>query len=200
MHLGAGVGVVAPMPDARGGEGPLAAERRMALPAGFGVDAQVRRGFGDGWEAGLRAAPGTFGADGRLLLWGERKWLLTAGAGIAATLPAAMLVDDVRRYDLDSGSRVEGAAELLFGRNWSDVLRLWIGPRVGAGRFTLSGTDAETGAAHEASGATGFAGGTLGIGAGYRTLHAFAELAAAWGIGAEQGFVIAPAFGLWARF
>ncbi len=204
MHVGAGVGVVAPMPDAERADGAAGAESRIALPAGFGAEAQIRRGFGSGWEAGLRAGPGTFGLDGRLRLLGTRKWLLTAGMGFAATLLPAMLVDDVRRYDLDSGSRLEGQAEILFGRNWSDVLRLWIGPRLSAGRFSISGvepgTDLESNVAHDQSGTTGFAGGTLGIATGYRYIHAFAELAAAQTFGAEKAFVIAPAFGLWARF
>lgn len=206
MHVGMATGVIAPIPARREEPGASGAAQ-VASPAGFSYEIQVRRGFEDEWEAGLRLSPASAAVDGRWLLAGERDWVATLGGGLGATFLGALVADDVDRYEPDGGWRADAGTEILVGRNWSDVLRVWTGPRFSLGRFSADGT--ADGAASSASGWVGHAGLTFGVSAGYRWIHAAAELTPTWVFSSAEvegeelplgGLLLQPTFGLWFRF
>ena len=206
MHAGASLGIAAPI-GGRSGAGPARAARQIASPAAFSGEAQIRRGFEGAWEAGLRLSPAGLGADARWQIAGRNGWVTSIGAGAEAIAMPSLVTTDVPGLEPDGGWRGEAVVELLVGRNWSDVLRVWLGPRVAFGRFALDGTVEDE--AFDAAGWTGRAGGTFGVATGYRWIFAVAEITPSWvfASGDANGealrlseVVVFPSFGLWVRF
>jgi hypothetical protein len=174
-HVGYATGVIAPVPArSRASE--------VASPTGFSQEVQVRRGFEDAWEAGIRIAPAQASVDARFHLFGEDDdWQATFGGGLGAGF--ADLADP------GEGHRFVALAEVLAGKNWSDVIRLWVGPRAQGVRYD----------GRHGSGFGGTAGLTLGVAAGYRWIFAAAELTPLYDFG-EKDVLLEPAFGLWVRW
>lgn len=182
-HVGLSVAAGAPLPPRDEGPRP-----EIAVPDGFVSEAQIRRGLGGDWEAGLRAGPLLVGLDTRLRLAGDEKWVTTAGLGLHAATLASRWLEAADRAD---AWRAGAEIELLHGRNWGDVLHVWLGPRAGSGRYSLA----------DDPGGFGHAGLVAGAAAGWRWIFGAFELAAAWATGGGwSGPAVQPSFGLWARF
>jgi hypothetical protein len=149
------------------------------------------------------------GASARLSY--RHEWLLSDGINrsVWLTSPSFLLG---KTYDRDTdpargGLRASVEVPLLYSADYGGVYETWVGPRVGVdylrGDFRI-----EDGSVSDVQ-ATGLrAGAVLGIGAGFRRIHAMIELSVVyehWWLSADGqrrqrgGVVLIPAFGLRVR-
>lgn len=192
---------------------------RRALPTGVGDDSSVPRSAGAGgvvpviavhhgaadrWEWGVSVA----GTQARLGLRRERvrtndtvrhAWVTGGGLIFGWTVD-----EGIDGIEGDGGARVGAEASVVYAVDYGGLYEIWAGPRLGAehvgGRFAR-GADTPS-----ANALVLRAGAVLGLGLGFRRLHALVELTAAyegWLAGAHGdadldggGFVLIPAFAL----
>lgn len=155
VHVVAGGLVAAPL-------GPLAREGRPGRTSGVGPLARVHVGLPESLElrAGWVGDAGTLGARWAPALDALRKWCFTAGLDLGLGLPGERL-----------GPRLGADVAVGFGRTWSDLFHVWMLATAGGSRAAADGVG-DVAATRVRGGAI------LGLGVGFRRLHALVELAA----------------------